>query len=222
LPPGATWWPSSGSPARPRIFPCAEVVLPDSARSVRIAVATGAAFSFLYEDTLDALRAAGAEVVPFDPLHDERLPEAIDGLIVGGGFPEAHVAGLAANRPLLADARHRIAGGLVTLDDHTMVGAVDTRATMTDRLTLGYRDVQTRVASPLGPVGTCLRGHEFHYSRVEPDGDALALTSRFGAGRAGFATAGLVASYVHHHPGGDPAVVAAFVDHCRAASGRHQ
>ncbi|MFT3855285.1 MAG: cobyrinate a,c-diamide synthase [Ilumatobacteraceae bacterium] len=205
-----------------------EVPLPEPGRPVRIAVAAGRAFTFLYADTIDALVAGGAEVVPFDPLVDERLPEAIDGLIVGGGFPEVHAAGLADNAPLLADAREQIAGGLVTLaecggllwlarslDGRAMAGVLPVDAAMTDRLTLGYRQARTTVDSPLGPAGTVLRGHEFHYSNLDEPGDALALTSRFSTGRAGFATPTLLASYVHHHPGGDPSILAAFLERCR-------
>jgi cobyrinic acid a,c-diamide synthase len=204
--------------------------LPSAGPPVRIAVAGGRAFTFLYADTLDALRAAGAEVVPFDPLCDVALPDAVDGLLVGGGFPEVYAAALADNAPLLTDVHRRVAGGLVTwvecggllwltesLDGRPMAGVVPARATMTDRLTLGYRSAATTMASPLGPPGTALRGHEFHYTSTDPAGDALTLTSRFGRGRAGFASPTLLASFLHHHPGGDPTAVAAFVDACRGA-----
>jgi cobyrinic acid a,c-diamide synthase len=205
------------------------VPLPPPGPPVRVAVAGGPAFTFTYADTVDALAAGGAEVVPFDPLRDPALPEAVDGLVVGGGFPETFAADLAANRPLLADAGARVRAGLATwaecggllwlareLDGHAMAGVVPAVARMTDRLTLGYREVTTRVDTPVGPAGTTFTGHEFHYSRLEPGGDALALASRFGRGREGFATTRLLATYVHHHPGGDPAAVSAFLAACRA------
>jgi cobyrinic acid a,c-diamide synthase len=205
------------------------VPLPPPGPPVRVAVAGGPAFTFTYADTVDALAAGGAEVVPFDPLRDPALPAAIDGLVVGGGFPETFAADLAANRPLLADAGARVRAGLATwaecggllwlareLDGHAMAGVVPAVARMTDRLTLGYREVTTRVDTPVGPAGTTFTGHEFHYSRLEPGGDALALASRFGRGREGFATTRLLATYVHHHPGGDPAAVSAFLAACRA------
>jgi cobyrinic acid a,c-diamide synthase len=205
------------------------VPLPPRGPPVRVAVAGGPAFTFTYADTVDALAAGGAEVVPFDPLRDPALPEAVDGLVVGGGFPETFAADLAANRPLLADAGARVRAGLATwaecggllwlareLDGHAMAGVVPAVARMTDRLTLGYRDAITRVDTPVGPAGTAFTGHEFHYSRLEPGGDALALASRFGRGREGFATPRLLATYVHHHPGGDPAAVTAFLGACRA------
>jgi cobyrinic acid a,c-diamide synthase len=209
------------------------VALPSPEPTVRIAVAAGRAFTFTYTDTLDALRAGSAEIVAFDPLADERLPDPVDGLIVGGGFPEVHAARLAGNEPLLAAVRHAVAAGLPTwaecggllwltrsVDGRRMAGIVPATARMTDRLTLGYRQATITVASPLGPAGTRLRGHEFHYAAVDPPGDALDLRSRFGQGRAGFAGPTLLASFLHHHPGGDPSAVAAFLAACRAPGRR--
>ena len=217
---------AAAAPPEPVVRP---VPLPPRGPPVRVAVAGGPAFTFTYADTVDALEAGGAEVVPFDPLRDPALPEAVDGLVVGGGFPETFAADLAANRPLLADAGARVRAGLATwaecggllwlareLDGHAMAGVLPAVARMTDRLTLGYRDATTRVDTPVGPAGTVFTGHEFHYSRLEPGGDALALASRFGRGREGFATPRLLATYVHHHPGGDPAAVTAFLAACRA------
>jgi cobyrinic acid a,c-diamide synthase len=201
---------------------------------VRVAVAAGAAFTFTYTDTLDALVAAGAEPLPFDPMRDEALPEAVDGLIAGGGFPEVYAADLAANRPLLDDVRRRVGDGLPTwaecggllwlcrtLDGTSMAGVVPADGVMTGRLTLGYREATAAAQSPIGPAGTLLRGHEFHYSTVEPAGDALLFRSRFGERPEGFATPTLLATYLHHHPGGDPSAVARFVDACRAGRKRH-
>src|SRR5207248_719033 len=72
----------------------------------RIAVARDAAFCFYYEDNLDLLRAAGAEIVSFSPLCDAGLPENVDLVYLGGGYPELHAERLAANRPLLDCLRH--------------------------------------------------------------------------------------------------------------------
>jgi cobyrinic acid a,c-diamide synthase len=204
------------------------VAAPAPGPAVRIAVAAGRAFTFTYTDTLDALRAGGAEVVPFDPLADGMLPDPVDGLIVGGGFPEVHAARLANNEPLLAAVRQAVAAGVPTwaecggllwltrsVDDRPMAAILPATARMTDQLTLGYREATITVASPLGPAGTHLRAHEFHYATVDPLGDALELRSRFGWGRAGFASPTLLASFLHHHPGGDPSAVAAFLAACR-------
>ena len=85
---------------------------------------------------------------------------------------------------------------------------------MTDGLTLGYRTATTTVPSPLGPTGTVLRGHEHHYGTVDPPGGALELVSRFSSRPEGHATPSLLATFLHHHPGGDPSAVAAFVATC--------
>lgn len=206
------------------------LALPPPGPNLRVAVASGAAFTFTYQDTLDALAAGGAEVVPFDPRTARALPPAIDGLIVGGGFPEAFVDELADNAPLLADVAGRVGAGLVTwaecggllwlaheLDGRKLAGVIAARAAMSERLTLGYRHATTRAASPIGPVGTELTGHEFHHTTVEPGGEALRLASRFATRNEGFASPTLLATYLHHHPGGNPAAVSAFLDRCRQA-----
>jgi cobyrinic acid a,c-diamide synthase len=204
--------------------PVADPALPSPVGTARVAVAAGAAFSFGYPDNLEALAAAGADIVPFDPLHDPTLPAGCDALVAGGGFPEVYAEGLAANRPLLDDLRARIDGGLVVwaecggllwladrLGAHAMAGVVATEARMTERLTLGYRTATTTTASPLGPPGTALRGHEFHYSTVEPAGTALDLEGRLGRGPGGFAGPRLLASYLHVHLGAAPHLAEAFV-----------
>ena len=205
------------------------VALLDGGPPVRIAVAGGRAFTFTYTDTLDTLRSGGAEIVPFDPLRDPDLPPAIDGLLVGGGFPETHAEELAANEPLLADVARRVRSGLTTwaecggllwlsqeLDGHAMAGVLPVSGRMTSHLTLGYRRATTEVVTPLGPVGTELRGHEFHYSTTTPAGGrARSWSSRWGARHEGFASDQLLATYLHHHPGGDPAALAGFLDACR-------
>jgi cobyrinic acid a,c-diamide synthase len=204
---------------------------PDRTRlRVRIGVAAGAAFSFVYPDNLEALREAGAEIVEFDPLLDHQLPDRVGGLFVGGGFPEVYADQLGANTRLLDQVRARIAGGLVTwaecggllwlaqsLDGRPMAGVVPAEATMTPQLTLGYRTATTRLVTPLGPAGTSLRGHEFHYSTTEPIGDALHLVGRHGEGTGGFGAPHLLASYLHVHLAGRKHIATHFVDTCRAA-----
>ena len=214
---------AAGAPARRT----GAVALPAPGPPTRVAVAGGKAFTFTYTDTLDALAAAGCEVVPFDPLTDPRLPPAVDGLVLGGGFPEVFAAELASNRTLLEDIREQVLAGLPTwaecggllllcqrLDGMEMAGVVPAAAAMSDRLTLGYRDVEHQRDTPIGPFGTTWRGHEFHYSKLEPAGDAMRLSSRWGESLQGWATPTMLASYVHHHPGGDPGRVAAFAAIC--------
>jgi cobyrinic acid a,c-diamide synthase len=206
-----------------------DVAMPARVAPVRVALAAGPAFSFTYVDNVEALTAAGAEVVTFDPCVDAALPDDCDALIAGGGFPEVYAGALAANEPLLADVRARVAAGMTVwaecggllwlaerVDDHHMAGCVATKARMTDRLTLGYRRARTRCDTPLGPTGTRLRGHEFHYSLVDPAGDALDVAGRDGQEHGGFASSRVLASYVHVHLGAAPDLAAAFV--ARAAA----
>ncbi len=202
-------------------------------RPIRVAVAAGPAFSFVYEDNLEALRQAGAEVVTFDPLVEDRLPDDVRALVAGGGFPEVYAPALASNRPLLTDVGRAVAGGLVvwaecggmlwlseTLDTHRLASVFPCVATMGKRLTLGYRRGTFAVDNPLGPAGTPWRGHEFHYSQVEPAGDALTWVGRHGAGSGGFATRSVLASYIHLHLGAAPELAEHFVAATAASSAR--
>jgi cobyrinic acid a,c-diamide synthase len=185
----------------------------------RVAVAAGPSFSFLYEENLELMRGAGAEVSFFDPTSDRHLPEGTDALYLGGGFPEAYAGALAANEPLkervrrfAAEGRPVIAecGGLLylarELDGHAMCGVLDAGARMTDRLTLGYREARAPSDSPLAEAGTTVRGHEFHYSAVEPAAGERPAWELAGRGREGFVSGGVHASYVHTHWAATPEV----------------
>jgi cobyrinic acid a,c-diamide synthase len=131
---------------------------------------------------------------------------------------------LSANRPLLADVARRAWAGLVTwaecggllwlarsLDGRPMAGVLPAEGRMTERLTLGYRQATICTRTPIGGPDTVLRAHEFHYSTIEPPGDALEVVSRFGTGRAGWASPTLLASYLHTHLAADPDMARRFV-----------
>ena len=192
--------------------------------SVRIALASGPAFSFMYPDNVEALEDAGATIVPFDPCVDRCLPDRCDGLFVGGGFPEVYADSLATNQPLIDDVRRAVRDGLSVwaecggllwlaerLDNHPMAALLPVVAQMTDRVTLGYRDAVTRRASPLGSAGTRIRGHEFHYSTTTPPGDALEMHGGAGVQHSGFASSHVFASYLHAHLGAAPELAEQFV-----------
>jgi cobyrinic acid a,c-diamide synthase len=205
-----------------------------SAAGTRIAIARGPAFSFHYEENLELLAAAGAELAGFDPLRDAALPAGSGALILAGGFPEVFGAELAVNVPLRAAVAAFVAagrpvlaecGGLLylcgELDGHEMCGAIPARASMTRRLTLGYREAVAATATPWMRQGERVRGHEFHYSRVEPlDSGAHAawtLAAR-GANRPEGVVAGaLQASYLHVHWAAHPHLARRFA---RAAASR--
>ncbi|MFE9741909.1 cobyrinate a,c-diamide synthase [Streptomyces sp. NPDC006477] len=194
-----------------------------------VAVAGGAAFTFSYAEHAELLTAAGAEVVTFDPLRDEALPEGTSGLVIGGGFPEMYGSELSANEPLrkavaaLAASGAPVAAecaGLLylarSLDGNPMCGVLDADARMSSRLTLGYRDAVAVSDSVLAPAGARMRGHEFHRTVIEPGAGASAAWGLRQPERRveGFVQGGVHASYVHTHWAGAPEVAARFVGRC--------
>jgi cobyrinic acid a,c-diamide synthase len=185
-------------------------------RAPVVAVAGGAAFSFSYPETAELLAAAGAEVVPVDPLRDEALPPGTAALVLGGGFPEIHVADLAANEPLRADVARLARSGRPViaecagllylareLDGQPMCGVLDASAGMTGRLTLGYRDATAAADSVVAPAGVTVRGHEFHRTSVDPP-HSPAPAWTFGGRPEGFVRGAVHASYLHLHWAGYP------------------
>jgi cobyrinic acid a,c-diamide synthase len=210
---------------------------------VRLGVASGPAFSFLYQENLELLEAAGAELAPLDPTRDGRLPDGISGLYLGGGFPETYAEALSANQPLRLAVREFAArgaaviaecGGLLylarSLDQHPMCGVLEADGRMTGRLTLGYRRAAAAAASSLADIGTLARGHEFHYSEVVPAAGARGGASGASAAwlldgdrREGFVAGGVHASYLHTHWAAFPAMarrlVAAAREHAARSGG---
>jgi cobyrinic acid a,c-diamide synthase len=199
---------------------------------VRVAVAGGPAFTFSYAEHTELLAATGAEVVVFDPLRDEQLPDGTHGLVIGGGFPEVYAAELSANEPLrkavaaLAESGAPVAAecaGLLylcrELDGRPMCGVLDATARMSERLTLGYRDAVALSDSVLAVAGTRMRGHEFHRTVVEPgSGAAPAWGVRAPDRRVeGFVQQGVHASYLHTHWAAEPGVARRFVERCRTS-----
>lgn len=218
--------------------------LAHTSADVRIAIARDRAFSFYYADDLAALEAAGAKLVPFDTLHDTRLPE-VDGLFIGGGFPETCMAELEANAPMRAAVREAIEGGLpayaecgglmylarsIRWQDRSarMAGVIPGDAVMQARpVGRGYVHLRETAAMPWpgGFAGAGVRGHEFHHSRLENLAPGLAYAWRVERGqgidgeRDGLRLHNLVASYAHLRSGAGsnwaPRFVA-FVRACRA------
>lgn len=208
-----------------------ETILRRAARPT-VAMATGKAFSFGYAEHPELLRAAGAQVVEFDPLVDP-LPDGTNGVLLPGGFPEQFTEELSANDVVRRQIRELAAAGapvhaecagliyLATeLDGHPMCGALAGTATFTPRLTLAYRDAVAVADSPLYGVGRRVVGHEFHRTTIDfsktyqpawmyrvHEGDTV---------RDGVVHAGVHASYLHTHPAAAPDAVARFVAHAAA------
>lgn len=191
-----------------------------------VAVAGGPAFTFSYAETTELLHAAGADVAVVDPLRDDALPAGTSGLVLGGGFPEVYAEQLSANVGLRHDVARLAASGAPvsaecagllylceSLDGLPMCGVLPAAGRMTERLTLGYRDVVP--ASGGWAAGTPTTGHEFHRTVVEPRaGDAPAWLVDGVA--EGFVQDGVHASYVHTHWAGQPGTADRFVAAARA------
>ncbi|MFE7353929.1 cobyrinate a,c-diamide synthase [Streptomyces sp. NPDC057543] len=195
-----------------------------------VAVASGAAFTFSYAEQTELLAAAGAEVVPFDPLRDEVLPEGTRGLVVGGGFPEVYAPELSANEPLRKAVAELAASGAPvaaecagllylarSLDGLPMCGVLDAEARMSERLTLGYREAVAVSDSVLAAPGTRVRGHEFHRTVLEPGAGAEPAWGLHQPERRveGFVQRGVHASYLHTHGASSPAMARRFVERCK-------
>jgi cobyrinic acid a,c-diamide synthase len=209
--------------------------------SVRLGVARDQAFCFYYPENLELLASFGAELVPFSPLKDRELPAGLDGVYLGGGYPEIYAERLAANRALKQALKAGAAGGLPIYAEcgglmylareirdlegrvHPMAGVFPFSVQMLPRLkSLGYREVTLTAPGLLGPEGTRVRGHEFHYSEIvgEPIGvpRLYRLTPRRGGAAVseGYRENRVLASYVHLHFGSNPEVARHLVASCRA------
>ncbi len=157
--------------------------------SPRIAVARDKAFCFYYQDNLDILKEAGADIVYFSPLEDKSLPEDIDGIYFGGGYPELNAGQLKEKKELLAQVKQASLSGmpiygecggfmylcrnLSDMDGRQageMCGIFDFDIQMSRRLrSLGYREITLTSDTLLGKKGEKIRGHEFHYSSIASD-----------------------------------------------------
>ncbi|MCF8026503.1 MAG: cobyrinate a,c-diamide synthase [Desulfobacteraceae bacterium] len=193
---------------------------------VRVAVAKDEAFCFYYEDNLDMLRENGCEIVFFSPLSDQKPPAGIHGLYLGGGYPELYGYALSKNTSMRRWVHKMCASGMPvyaecggfmylcrTLEDpegniFEMAGVYPFDTCMQNRLSsLSYREIRLAKNTPLGPAGSLIRGHEFHYSRIKnPDAEKNAIdvydaADRTGAQRnaSGWLAGRCLGSYVHLH-----------------------
>ncbi len=159
---------------------------------IRIAVAEDDAFCFTYLDNLELLEEMGAKLVPFSPLRDGRLPEAVSGLILSGGYPELHAKELGSNRSMRASVRKAVADGMPCIAEcggflylhrkledtdgrfYPMAGVLDAKAYRTEKLSrFGYVTLTAEEDQLLGKAGTQIRGHEFHYWDSESCGESF-------------------------------------------------
>jgi len=201
--------------------------LPD-AHGLRIGYLRDSAFTFYYPENLEELERAGAELVSISALHSTALPAGLHALYIGGGFPETHAKALSANASFLESLRKACAvglpvyaecGGLMLLARGLVwhgvrypmanVFPVDVEAFATPQ-GHGYSELLVDAANPFFPQGVALRGHEFHYSRIVSDPEAVtcacAVVRGTGCfpGRDGIVSQNVMAAYTHLHATATP------------------
>lgn len=218
--------------------PWAKPEIPEA--TLRIAYAKDEAFGFYYADDLEKFRGAAVELVAFDALHDARLPE-VDGLFIGGGFPETRLDELADNHSLINDIRTFIeqggpayaeCGGLMYLcrsltweeNQRKMVGVIDADAVMYPRPQgRGYGRLREATSHPWSGLKTAaaLSAHEFHYSGLESIASDTVFAYQVERGHGvdgqhdGIVYKNLLANYMHLRDAGENHWVTRFVDHVR-------
>ncbi|RQD67173.1 MAG: cobyrinate a,c-diamide synthase [Desulfonatronovibrio sp. MSAO_Bac4] len=198
---------------------------------VKIGVARDRAFNFYYQANLDILEGCGCEIIPFSPVKDKKIPQGVQMLYFGGGYPELYAYELSQNRSMLRDISDFITsrkpvyaecGGLVYLcrdlkilngQVFSMVGALPFRSTMlARRKSLGYAQLNLMQDCVLGKSGEYLRGHEFHYSEISPMNETCDWQSVYQVKDArgnpretlGIMKGSVLASYVHVYFGHRP------------------
>lgn len=180
------------------------------------------------------LKEAGAEIVIFSPLYDKGLPENLDGLYLGGGYPELHAAALSDNRSMREAIRlfsgsgrpvYGECGGFMYLTasivdtedrEYPMVGVYPVRSRMEKQLRrLGYRQLEMQTDTLLGRKGSHCYGHEFHYSEIDEMPPEVERGYILDDGRAeGYLINNTLAGYVHLHWGRTPEAARNVVASC--------
>ncbi|MHB9038067.1 MAG: cobyrinate a,c-diamide synthase [Armatimonadota bacterium] len=219
---------------------------PETETRVRIGVARDEAFHFYYQDTLDELEIRGCELVYFSPVNDQCLPDGLNGLYIGGGYPEASIEALSANEAMLDSIRHfaqtdrpvyaecgglmYLSEGLETLDGQrrSLVGLLPSWTRMLERKrALGYVEIRLNEDSLWGARGDVLRGHEFHYSELigdpadTPEWKPVYALKRRRSDEItpeGFQSRNILASYAHVHYASHPGAIDRFISNCAGAN----
>ena len=210
------------------------------ARFVRIGVAYDEAFCFYYHDNFDLLQKSGAELIYFSPLKDECLPKNLNGIYLGGGYPELFARDLESNYKMREEIKsfasrggaiYAECGGLMYLgktikdfdnNDFKMVGVFPFATTMEKKLTdLGYYTVEVLKDNILSKKGDVIKGHQFRYSHIERIPPSISRVYQIRKGntnkfcKEGFSLNSVVGSYVHLHFGSNINCAKQFIESCR-------
>ena len=204
--------------------------------ALRIGVARDEAFCFYYEDNLDLLRMLGAETVFFSPLHDQELPENLQGLLIGGGYPELYAKQLSENESMRRDIREKIEAGMPYLAEcggfmylheamedmqkcsWPMAGVLKGNAYYTGKLgRFGYVELTAKEDQMLCKNGEQIKAHEFHYFDSTENGAAFhaAKPKRSRGWDCIHAGAAFAAGFPHLYYYSNPKFAANFVEACR-------
>ena len=210
----------------------------DSGRGLSIGVAQDEAFNFYYRDNLELMELAGARVVPFSPVHDSSLPE-VDGIYIGGGYPEIYARELSENKSFLHSLQRAHqrdipifgeCGGMLYLSEeiewdeesNQMAGLIPGRAKRGSKRIVSYVHGHLARGSILGEEGEYIMGHEFHHSEMQIDQGAdvqYAIRLERGAGITngldGIQMGNLLACYSHIHSASYRGFPAHFLRACR-------
>lgn len=216
---------------------------------VRIGVAMDRAFCFYYQDNLDMLKACGAELVQLSPIKDTALPDNLDGIYIGGGYPELFAKQLADNSNLRSQIRKKRnegmpiygeCGGFMYLcsnicdnngNIYPMTGCFPFTTSMFPRLkSLGYREITLSKDTVIGKCSQTIRGHEFHYSeltefsRNKPIETVYSVSARGGQNifSEGYQVARTLGSYLHLHFGSQPDAARHFIKICMVYKGERK
>ena len=210
--------------------------LPEAGTPVRIGVARDRAFCFYYEDSLNLLRRLGANLIDFSPLHDNALPEDLDGLYLGGGYPELYAQALSGNETMRQSIREAVCAGLPCIAECggfmylteaiggcPMAGVLPGSCFDTGKLTrFGYVTLTASKDNLLCRAGQSIPAHEFHHWDAEQPGSDF--TAEKPSGRrwtCAVATDTLYAGFPHFHFYANPTFAVRFLDACRKESCRH-
>ena len=203
--------------------------------SFRLGIAQDRAFCFYYAENLDLLQSFGAELVPFSPIHDTKLPDDLDGIYLGGGYPELHLKELSHNQSFLHDLRCHAASGIPIFAEcggflylqqelcdadgqaYPMAQLLDGTARMGKRLCrFGYVTLTAQQDTLLGPAGTQIRAHEFHYADSTENGDAFLVTRPNGKTWQAYQSYwNILGGFPHLYFPSNPKVPANFAVKCR-------
>jgi cobyrinic acid a,c-diamide synthase len=200
-----------------------------SGKSPKIGIVMDSAFQFYYPDNIDALKRQGAEIVYLSPLTEDTLPDDLDALYIGGGFPETHSEALANNRSFRKSLKTKAqegfpiyaeCGGLMYLGESLFLKGVSYPMSGIFPVVFklynrpqghGYTHISVVKPNAFYPVGTKLKGHEFHYSKIvewKGSDESMVFSMLRGTGihngKDGLCYKNVLATYTHVHSLGTP------------------